>query len=86
MSRSVDTCDCCGGEQPAPSGRELDALDRYLVRRDGMCTGELRTDGAGTVLGCGAWKMEAYQPDPDADSPDEQRGDHMRDQAKDRGL
>lgn len=50
-----DTCNCCGGKLPAPMGsRELDDLDRYLTRPDGMCTGVATADG------CGAWSAEAY--------------------------
>lgn len=53
------TCDCCGGARPQGN---LDSLDQYLRdRRGGYCPGYVTRDQDGDVLGCGAWRAEAYQ-------------------------
>ena len=55
-------CSVCGGQLPA--GHE--ALDEYLTD-EGNCPGSLAVDRCGRVLGCGAWRAEAYETDEEGE-------------------
>lgn len=52
-----ERCSCCGGLLPPA----VEEKDEYLVREDAYCMGSLAVDETGRVVGCGAWRPEAYE-------------------------